>query len=30
MSWKDDVEENIKCGLIEILILSLLSHEDCR
>lgn len=28
MSWKDDVEENIKCGLIEILILSLLSHED--
>ena len=28
MSWKDDVEENIKCGLIEILILSLLSRED--
>lgn len=28
MSWKDDVEENIKCGLIEILILSLLLKED--
>ncbi len=28
MSWKDDIEENIKCGLIEILILSLLSKED--
>lgn len=28
MSWKDDIEENIKCGLIEILILSLLSQED--
>lgn len=28
MSWKDDVDENIKCGLIEILILSLLSQED--
>ncbi len=28
MSWKDDIDENIKCGLIEILILSLLSKED--
>lgn len=28
MSWKDDVQENIKCGLIEILVLSLLSEED--
>ena len=28
MAWKDDIEENIKCGLIEILILSLLSQED--
>lgn len=28
MPWKDDIEENIKCGLIEILILSLLSQED--
>lgn len=28
MSWKDDVDENIKCGLIEVLILSLLSEED--
>lgn len=28
MSWKDDVQENIKCGLVEILILALLSTED--
>ena len=28
MSWKDDVQENIKCGLVEILILALLSKED--
>ena len=28
MSWKDDVQENIKCGLVEILILALLSTEE--
>ena len=28
MSWKDDIQENIKCGLVEILILALLSTED--
>lgn len=28
MSWKDDIQENIKCGLIEILILALLSEEE--
>ena len=28
MSWKDDVQENIKCGLVEILILGLLTTED--
>jgi PadR family transcriptional regulator PadR len=28
LSWKDDVEENLKCGLVEILILQLLSTED--
>ncbi len=28
MSWKDDIEENIKCGLVEILILKLLATED--
>lgn len=28
MSWKDDVQENIKFGLVEILILALLTTED--
>lgn len=28
MAWQDDVTENIKCGLIDILILSLLTTED--
>lgn len=28
MSWQDDVTENIKCGLVEVLILSLLTTED--
>ena len=28
MAWKDDIEENIKCGLVDILILKLLSKED--
>lgn len=28
MAWQDDVEENIKCGLVEILILALLTTED--
>ncbi len=28
MTWKDEVEENIKCGLVDILILQLLSAED--
>ena len=28
LSWKDDVQENIKCGLVEILILALLTTED--
>ncbi len=28
MAWQDDIEENIKCGLVEILILALLTTED--
>lgn len=28
ISWKDDIEENLKTGLIEILILLLLRSED--
>lgn len=28
MAWKDELEENIKCGLVDILILQLLSTED--
>lgn len=28
ISWKEDVQENIKCGLVEILILSLLTTQD--
>lgn len=28
MAWTDNIQENIKSGLIEILILSLLSTED--
>ncbi len=28
MSWQDDIQENIKCGLVEILILALLTTED--
>lgn len=28
MAWQDDVIENIKCGLVDILILSLLTAED--
>lgn len=28
MAWTDNVQENIKSGLIEVLILSLLSTED--
>ena len=28
MSWQDDVQENIKCGLIDFLILALLTVED--
>lgn len=28
LSWQDDVQENIKCGLVEILILALLTTED--
>lgn len=28
MAWQDDVQENIKCGLVDILILSLLTTED--
>ena len=27
-AWQDDIKENIKCGLIEILILALLTDED--
>lgn len=28
MGWQDDIQENIKCGLVEILILALLTTED--
>ena len=28
MAWEDDIEENIKCGLVEFLILALLTTED--
>jgi len=28
MTWKNDIEENLKFGIIEILILQLLSEED--
>ena len=28
MAWQDDIEENIKCGLVEFLILALLTTED--
>jgi len=28
MAWKDDIEENLKFGVVEILILKLLSKED--
>lgn len=28
MAWQDDIQENIKCGLVEILILALLTTED--
>ena len=26
--WRESVDENIRCGLIEILILSMLSNRD--
>lgn len=28
MSWKDDIEENLKYGTVEVLILKLLSERD--
>ena len=28
MAWEDYIEENIKCGLVEFLILALLTIED--
>lgn len=28
MFWQDEIKENIKCGLVEILILALLVKED--
>ena len=28
MTWTNDVEENLKVGLVDILILHLLSEED--
>ena len=28
MAWEDDIEENIKCGLVEFLIPALLTTED--
>ena len=28
MGWKEDITENIKCGLVEILVLALLTQED--
>lgn len=28
LAWQDDIQENIKCGLVEILILALLTTED--
>lgn len=28
MDWKDEIEENLKFGVIDIVILKLLSHQD--